>query len=209
MDHTSSSKEKTSGLKVSSGSKTRPDWMCLDKQNRRDLPLRAIQKTGIQQTASRYRSFWINQQKQGDPVLIPLPSLSPSYFLLPIWFCSLFFFCAPDGKLYRNVFSGLLYSDQTNVLLSPPSCFTFYQASFQYLNTIFLQTWQAGDVTPANQCPVCTFSTILHNGNVAPQKTCSSRRTANILSQHSNSCELLYLTLLLFPLLKPFTFKKK
>lgn len=64
--------------------------MCLDKQNRRHLPLRAIQQTGSPPTASRHCSFWINQQGYGNPVLIPLPSLSPSYFLSLIWLCSLF-----------------------------------------------------------------------------------------------------------------------
>lgn len=65
--------------------------MCLDKQNRRHLPLRAIQQTGSQPTAFRHCSFWINQQGYGDPVLIPLPPLSPSYFLSLIWLCSPFF----------------------------------------------------------------------------------------------------------------------
>ena len=48
-----------------------------------------------------------------------------------------FFLCAPDGKLYRNVFSSLLYTDQTYTI---PFLFYSTQSSFQNLDTIFVQT---------------------------------------------------------------------
>lgn len=65
--------------------------MRLDKQNRRHLPLGAIQQTGSQLTASRHCSLSIDQQGYEDPVVIPLPSLSSSCFLSLIWLRSLFF----------------------------------------------------------------------------------------------------------------------
>lgn len=96
--------------------------------------------------------------------------MSPSYFCLPICFWlpfSFFFFSyTPDGKLYRDVFSSLLNRDHPHLCLS---LFYSTQSSFQYLNTIFVQTWQAGDVTLANQRATRPFSTTLHSSDVAPR----------------------------------------
>lgn len=124
--------------------------------------------------------------------------MSPSFFRLPIWFWLPFFFSpiyTPDGKLYWDVFSSLLNRDHPHLCLS-----SFYstQSSFQYLSTIFVQTWQAGDVTLANQRATRPFSTTPSQQRRCTSKiacSCSSRWTANILSQHCNPCEVS----LLFP----------
>lgn len=64
MDHTSSLKGENFGAESEQWvKKNGPDWMCLDKQNWKDLPLRAIQQTAIQQAASGHRSSWINEQE--------------------------------------------------------------------------------------------------------------------------------------------------
>lgn len=167
MDHTSSSNEETLGLKASSGSKTGPDWMCLDKQNWGDLPLRAIQQTGIQQAASGHPSFWINQQEWRDPVLIPLPLC-----LLHIFFRQYgsvaFFLCSRWETLQGCSLKPALQRPDIHHPLFCPFLFYSIQSFFQCLNTNFVQTRQTSDVTLANQCATCQFSTIFHNGNVAP-----------------------------------------
>lgn len=89
-----------------------------------------------------------------------------SFFLSLIWFCS-----SPDGKLYRNVFSSLVYAYYTYTVPSfVPSFSTWYKAPFTTSKSIFVKTWWGGDVTLANQCTACPCSTILHSGNVAPKK---------------------------------------
>lgn len=127
MDHTFSLKEETPGLKVSIGSKTGPDWMFLDKQNQRDLPLRAIQQTSRQPPGTA--AFELTSRN--SEILFKLHS---PLCLLHIFFhqyVSAAFFCIPDGKLYRNVFSSVLYSDQTYTIPSfVLSCFTVYKAPF-------------------------------------------------------------------------------
>lgn len=74
----------------------------------------------------------------------------------------------------------------TPLPLFVPACFTLHKAPFSTLDTISVQTWQASDVTLSNQRTTWPFSTTLHSGKVAPQKTRLSWWTANILSQQCN-----------------------
>lgn len=109
-------------------------------------------------------------------VLIPLPSLSPSYLLSPIWFCSLF----PDGNLCRNVFSSLLYGDQTYTIPSfVPSCFTVYKAPFsastQSLSTLDRRVMSHLLIS----VQLCA---IFHSRNVAPLKKQKKRTEMNMLT---------------------------
>lgn len=186
MDHTSSSKEETSGLKVSSGSKTGPDWMCLDKRNRGGIcPLEQYSIAGCPADSPKETQL-LNWPAGTGRVLIPLPSLSPSYFLSPIWFCSLF----PDGNLCRNVFSSLLYSDQTYTIPSfVPSCFTVYKAPFsastQSLSTLDRRVMSHLLIS----VQLCA---IFHSRNVAPlKKTKKENRNEHVnklaLSSHQNA----------------------
>lgn len=127
-------KEKTSGLKVSSGSKKRngPGWMCLDKQNQGGwvgggiCPLEQYSTQKASRPPPGTATFEFTSRNREDPVLIPLPALSRLHvqlFLYPP--------CGPDGKLYRNIFSSLLYTDRTyTVPFFVLLCFKVLKAPF-------------------------------------------------------------------------------
>lgn len=165
MDHTSSSKEETSGLKVSSGSKTGPDWMCLDKRNRGgDLPLRAIQHSRVPSRQPRRNAAF------------ELTSWNWKSFNSTPFFVSFIFSFA---NMVLQSFSRwepvqecfLKPSLQWPDIHYPLLCaFLFYsvQSSFQCFNTIFVHAWQESDVTLANQCTTLC--------NLSQQKCCTFKK---------------------------------
>lgn len=175
MDHTPSPMEETPGPVSEQWVRTGPDRMCLDKQNQGGLNLK---NNTAEETVGRrtHRSCGhnISSSRRNSKVF----SFHFSWELYLTDTVLYFFFCRRGDStvVFSQVFSMVAYIYNAQYIHHPSPfplflCLLSYgtQSSFQRVNRIFVQAWQAGDLTLANHCRTCLCFWILHSERAASQ----------------------------------------